>query len=153
MVLPLLSMRESVHEAASLSPMCVPSIHGSDTQVLLCISTLLESQNHYSRMFAMKLPNGSPLLESMQISLCCAACLATDHPERFVSALPPVCIPERSDPHTASIQVHAQTGRDATMAQFCKNGNYQNLAGTATHIHACLNDLLHDAPCASGYSE
>lgn len=81
-VLPLLSMRDSV---------------------LLCISTLLESSNHYSRMFTLKTPNGQPLFETstfltgpslvptttltflpcaVQISLVCDACLQTDHPEK-----------------------------------------------------------------------
>jgi hypothetical protein len=60
-VLPLLSMRDSV---------------------LLCISTLLESSNHYSRMFTLTTPNGQPLFETMQISLVCDACLASDHPEK-----------------------------------------------------------------------
>ena len=60
-VLPLLSVRSSV---------------------LLCISTLLETSNHYSRMFTLKTPNGKPLFETMQISLVCAECLRTPNPER-----------------------------------------------------------------------
>ena len=60
-VLPLLSMRDSV---------------------LLCISTLLESSNHYSRMFTLKTPTGQPLFETFQVSLICDKCLAGDHPEK-----------------------------------------------------------------------
>ncbi len=48
---------------------------------LLCISTLLESGNHYSRMFELKDPLGEPLFETIQISLVCDDCLKTDHPE------------------------------------------------------------------------
>ena len=46
---------------------------------LLCISTLLESGNHYSRMFELKDPLGEPLFETIQISLVCDDCLKTDH--------------------------------------------------------------------------
>ena len=49
---------------------------------LLCISTLLESGNHYSRMFELKDGHtGEPLFETIQISLVCDDCMKTDHPE------------------------------------------------------------------------
>ena len=48
---------------------------------LLCISTLLESGNHYSRMFELKGPTGEQLFETIQISLVCDDCMKTDHPE------------------------------------------------------------------------
>ncbi len=39
---------------------------------LLCISTLLESGNHYSRMFELKdSTTGEPLFETISISLVC----------------------------------------------------------------------------------
>lgn len=50
--------------------------------MLLCISTLLESSNHYSRMFTLKTPTGQPLFETFQVSLICDKCLASDHPEK-----------------------------------------------------------------------
>ena len=46
---------------------------------LLCISTLLESGNHYSRMFELKDGHtGEPLFETIQISLVCDDCMKTD---------------------------------------------------------------------------
>ena len=50
--------------------------------VLLCISTLRESSNHYSKLFDVKDSNGAPIFEQMSISLVCEACMKTDHPER-----------------------------------------------------------------------
>lgn len=52
------------------------------SSVLLCISTLLENDNHYSRMFSLENDDGTPLFEQIQISLVCDKCMATDHPER-----------------------------------------------------------------------
>ena len=49
-VLPLLSMSESV---------------------LLCISTLREGTNHYSKMFNLRNADGTPMFKSIQISLVC----------------------------------------------------------------------------------
>jgi hypothetical protein len=59
-VLPLLSMQDSC---------------------LLCISTLLPSSNHYSRMFEVTGRDGKRIFESIQISLVCEDCLKTEHPE------------------------------------------------------------------------
>lgn len=55
--------------------------------VLLCISTLLESGNHYSKMFDLTDSLGRKLFESIAITLVCADCLATDHPERCTHKL------------------------------------------------------------------
>jgi hypothetical protein len=49
---------------------------------LLCISTLLESGNHYSKMFELTDSLGKKLFETISISLVCEACMKTDHPER-----------------------------------------------------------------------
>ena len=50
---------------------------------LLCISTLLESGNHYSKMFELRDPTtGRQLFETISISLVCDECLQTDTPER-----------------------------------------------------------------------
>jgi len=52
------------------------------SSVLLCISTLLSGENHYTRMFNLENDDGTPLFEQIQISLVCAKCLASDHPEK-----------------------------------------------------------------------
>lgn len=54
------------------------------SSVLLCISTLRENDNFYSRMFQMRKPDGNLLFETIQIDLVCEACRASDHPERYV---------------------------------------------------------------------
>lgn len=56
------------------------------SSVLICISTLLEGNNHYSRLFEIEDAAGNKMFETMQISLVCDECLKTDHPER--SAIP-----------------------------------------------------------------
>lgn len=60
-VVPLLAMRESV---------------------LICISTLTDRANFYTRFLEHKTPNGKPLFNTFQFSLVCEACLKTDFPER-----------------------------------------------------------------------
>jgi hypothetical protein len=52
------------------------------SSVLLCISTLREGDNHYSKMFQMRKEDGTPLFQSIQVNLVCEACMKTDHPER-----------------------------------------------------------------------
>ena len=54
---------------------------------LLCISTLLESGNHYSRMFELKDQLGEPLFETISITLVCDDCMKTDHPENCTHKL------------------------------------------------------------------
>ena len=53
-----------------------------ESSVLLCISTLLDGANHYTKMINLKDENGNKVFESLQISLVCEACLKTEHPER-----------------------------------------------------------------------
>ena len=60
-VVPLLSMQQSV---------------------LLCISTILDSGNHYSKMMEMVDDYGHAIFESIKITLVCDDCLKTDHPEK-----------------------------------------------------------------------
>ena len=60
-VVPLLSMQQSV---------------------LLCISTILDSGNHYSKMMEMVDDYGNAIFESIKITLVCDDCLKTDHPEK-----------------------------------------------------------------------
>lgn len=55
--------------------------------VILCISTLLESSNHYSKFFRMKKPDGNPLFNQIQFSLVCEKCMTTDFPERCTHKL------------------------------------------------------------------
>ena len=60
-VVPLLSMQQSV---------------------LLCISTILDSGNHYSKMMEMTDDYGNNIFETIKITLVCDDCLKTDHPEK-----------------------------------------------------------------------
>ena len=62
MVVPLLSMQSSC---------------------LLCISTLLEGSNHYSKMFELKDALGRQLFETIAITLVCDECMKTDAPEKY----------------------------------------------------------------------
>ena len=64
-----------------ISEVVVPLLSMSES-VILCISTLLESSNHYSKFFRMTKPDGSLLFNQLQFSLVCGACALTDHPER-----------------------------------------------------------------------
>ena len=50
--------------------------------VLLCISTILDSGNHYSKMMEMTDAYGKKVFETIQITLVCDDCLKTEHPER-----------------------------------------------------------------------
>jgi len=52
------------------------------SSVLLCISTLLDGSNHYSKMIALKDARGESVFESIAITLVCDACLKTEHPEK-----------------------------------------------------------------------
>lgn len=53
-----------------ISEVVVPLLSMSNS-VLLCISTLLEGTNHYSKMFNLKDAVGKPLFDNMSISLVC----------------------------------------------------------------------------------
>ena len=55
--------------------------------VLLCISTLLESGNHYSKMFDLTDSIGRKLFESISITLVCDDCMLTEHRKRHVMRL------------------------------------------------------------------
>lgn len=57
------------------------------SSVLICISTLLEGNNHYSRLFEIEDASGNKMFETMQITLVCDECLKTDHPERCTHKL------------------------------------------------------------------
>lgn len=59
-IVPLLSMQESV---------------------LLCISTLLDGSNHYSKMFELQNDKGEQLFKTIAITLVCDECAASAHPE------------------------------------------------------------------------
>lgn len=60
-VVPLLSMQQSV---------------------LLCISTILDSGNHYTKMMELQDDYGKPVFETIKITLVCDDCMKTEHPER-----------------------------------------------------------------------
>jgi hypothetical protein len=38
--------------------------------------------NFYSEMFTLKTPDGKPLFNTLEVSLVCAACKASENPER-----------------------------------------------------------------------
>lgn len=61
-----------------ISEVVVPLLSMSNS-VLLCISTLLESGNHYSKMFDLVDDLGRKLFESIAITLVCDECLKTEH--------------------------------------------------------------------------
>ena len=67
-------------DAGLVSEVVVPLL-SMQSSVLLCISTLLDGANHYSKMIALRDASGRPVFRSIQISLVCDACLATDSPE------------------------------------------------------------------------
>jgi len=68
-------------DAGLVSEVVVPLL-SMQSSVLLCISTLLDGSNHYSKMIALRDETGKPVFESIAISLVCEACLKSDHPEK-----------------------------------------------------------------------
>jgi len=63
-----------------VSEVVVPLL-SMQSSVLLCISTILDSGNHYSKMMEMKDAYGNYIFQSIRITLVCDDCLKTDHPE------------------------------------------------------------------------
>ena len=59
----------------------VPLLEVENT-ALICISTPQDSMNFYSEMFTLKTPDGKPLFNTLEVSLVCAACKASENPER-----------------------------------------------------------------------
>ncbi len=55
--------------------------------VLLCISTLTDEYNYYTRFMKHTDPSGKPLFHSFSFSLVCDACRKTDFPERCTHKL------------------------------------------------------------------
>lgn len=80
-----------LEEAAYCDPQLIGEVVvpllAMQSSCLLCISTLLERGNHYSRMFELKSATGDPLFETMTISLVCEACMKTDAPEKCTHML------------------------------------------------------------------
>lgn len=58
------------------------------SSVLLCISTLLDGANHYSKMIALTGPDGKKVFESIAITLVCDACLKTVMPSLITQNSP-----------------------------------------------------------------
>jgi len=54
---------------------------------LLCISTLLDGSNHYSKMFELTDAVGNKIFESFSITLVCDECLKSEHPEKCTHKL------------------------------------------------------------------
>jgi len=69
-----------------ISEVIVPLL-SMQSSCLLCISTLLESGNHYSKMFELTDSIGNKLFDTISISLVCEACMKTEHPERCTHKL------------------------------------------------------------------
>ena len=61
------------------------------SSVLLCISTLLDGSNHYTKMINLTDETGAKVFESLQISLVCESCLKTEHPEKYAMLSFPAC--------------------------------------------------------------
>ena len=59
----------------------VPLLEVENT-ALICISTPQDSMNFYSEMFTLKTPDGKALFNTLEVSLVCAACKASENPER-----------------------------------------------------------------------
>lgn len=74
-----------LEEAAACEPKMVKEVVVPllvvDTAVLICISTLKEADNSYSKMFEATKPDGSKMFEQMQIDLVCDACKKSDKPQ------------------------------------------------------------------------
>jgi hypothetical protein len=64
-----------------ISEVIIPLL-SMQSSCLLCISTLLQSSNHYSKMMTMKDFTGADLFENISITLVCDECLKTAHPEK-----------------------------------------------------------------------
>ena len=99
---------------------------------LLCISTLLAGDNHYSKMFELRdETTNEPLFDTMQISLVCEACLQTEHPELCTHKLAE-CAASQSNPFKSLFLVGKRRGvwclQDAAVAVVEKARNRQELA-------------------------
>ena len=74
-----------LEEAAACAPKMVKEVVVPllvvDTSVLICISTLKDSDNSYSKMFNCKNPDGTTMFEQRQIDLVCADCRKSDNPQ------------------------------------------------------------------------
>ena len=74
------------------------------SSVLLCISTLLDGANHYSKMIALRDEKGQPVFESIAITLVCGI-----HTLRTLTRL--FYIPLT---HTQNVTVHRRLPQDGT---------------------------------------
>jgi hypothetical protein len=54
---------------------------------LICISTILESFNFYSKLLDLRDPDGNQLFETLRFELICEACKASDTPEKCTHML------------------------------------------------------------------
>ena len=86
--LPLLSfiqgsyrLTKTLFTAKVFYEVIVPLLEVENT-ALICISTPQDSMNFYSEMFTLKTPDGKPLFNTLEVSLVCAACKASENPER-----------------------------------------------------------------------
>ena len=89
--------------------------------VLLCISTLLESGNHYSKMFELKDSVGRQLFETISITLVCDDCLKTEHPENCTHKLAEYAAPP---PTSVPVALTPLAPQDAAMAVVSQNGAF-----------------------------
>jgi len=81
-----------LEEAAYCDPQLVSEVVipllSMQSSCLLCISTLLDGANHYSKMMELRDDlTGQPLFRNIQITLVCEACMKTEHPERCTHKL------------------------------------------------------------------
>ncbi len=57
------------------------------SSVLLCISTLLDGSNHYTKLIELRNEAGQKVFESIAITLVCDDCLRSEHPEKCTHKL------------------------------------------------------------------
>lgn len=80
-------------------------------------------------MFEMKGPTGEPLFESMQISLVCAECLLTDHPEKCRHRQAEYAASQRAYLIGMELMVLLCFAQDASVAKFTKIRNDSSAHG------------------------
>ena len=85
-ILTVLPLSQAYCDPGLVSEVIVPLL-SMQSSVLLCISTLLDGGNHYSKMINLKDPSGNPVFESVAITLVCDECMKSEHPEKYVLTL------------------------------------------------------------------
>tara|TARA_Y100000389_G_C16955928_1_gene268735 strand:- start:53 stop:394 length:342 start_codon:yes stop_codon:yes gene_type:complete len=96
----------------------VPLLEMEQTS-LICISTILESFNFYSRLLDLRDTEGNSLFETLRFELICEACKASDHPEKCTHMLHLVPRWQSADRHKRLKMVMAGELSDACVRVTC----------------------------------